>query len=207
MFKKKKIDKYSWDNISAEKYFDINEVLYDDGLNDLEKTTGLISIVEDMDVDDVLALSLEEYGMRSQKLRFLNDFKPKEYNKLKNIDLQGLKCYIIDDTTKLTYGQFVDYQSFVELPFSDNYNKILSIFIVPEGHKYNDGYDIADVQHRISQLPFAVVEGLLGFFLMRYRRLLGHFLTYLKKEMKTMTADQKKVMEESLAAFLIGLQF
>ena len=100
--------------------------------------------------------------------------------KLPNYDL-----VVIKDLSKINVAQYVDFQNFVKLPLKEGMEKILSIFLIPEGCKYNDGYDIIDVQKEIRKnLSFRVAEGLLSFFMEKYGTLLIHSLVYCRRQVK-----------------------
>ena len=61
------------------------------------------------------------------------------------------------DLTKVTVAQFIDYQNYIkETPVK--FEKVLSVFIIPEGHTYNDGYDLQQAQQDMLELPFVVVQ-------------------------------------------------
>ena len=110
--------------------------------------------------------------------------------KLPNYDLVVMK-----DVTKINVAQYVDFQNFIKMPLREGMEKILSIFLIPEGCKYNEGYDIIDLQKVIREnISFRVAEGLLSFFLNRYGRSLVHSLTYCKHQMKKM--KNKEMMEK-----------
>ena len=100
--------------------------------------------------------------------------------KLPNYDL-----VVIKDLSKINVAQYVDFQNFVKLPLREGMEKILSIFLIPEGCKYNDGYDIIDVQKEIREnISFRVAEGLLSFFIEKYGELLIHSLVYCRRQVK-----------------------
>lgn len=72
------------------------------------------------------------------------------------------------DLRKITTAQYIDFQAFAPggektLP------QLLSVFLVPKGHAYNDGYDMAAVQKAIrDRLCVTEVLALSAFFLTRY---------------------------------------
>ena len=77
--------------------------------------------------------------------------------------------------------------------------KILSIFLIPDGCKYNDGYDIVDLQKVIREnLSFRVAEGLLGFFIEKYGKLLIHSLVYCRRQVrKTKDPEMMERLEKT----------
>ena len=192
--KKKELNPFDWDNISIEKYYQILDILNDEEDDDITKNVKLVAAILEKDESEVWDMDLAEVGQYISKLQFLNKFEmPRTPNmkvKLPSYDLQ-----VIKDLTKINIAQYVDYQNFVTMPLRDGMDKILSIFLIPEGKTYNNGYDILEVQKEIRQyMSFRVAEGLLSFFLKRYGELLVHSLAYCRRQMKKVK-DQEKRME------------
>ena len=184
MKKKKEKNPFDWDNITIEKYYNIKDILDDETDDDITKNVKLVAVITGKDEDEVWSMDMAEAGEYISRLQFLNKFElPKNPNmkiKLPNYDL-----VVIKDLSKINVAQYVDFQNFVKLPMKEGMEKILSIFLIPEGCKYNDGYDIIDVQKEIRKnLSFRVAEGLLSFFMEKYGTLLIHSLVYCRHQVK-----------------------
>ena len=78
MSKKKEVNKYSWDYITGEKYWDIIDVLQSDE-DDITKQAELVAIIEGISVDEVLNMPIQESAQKVKSLAFLNEFPMKEY--------------------------------------------------------------------------------------------------------------------------------
>ena len=192
--RRKETDTFNWDSITIEKYYNIKDILDDETDDDITKNVKLVAVITDKDEDEVWNMDLTQAGEYISRLQFLNKFElPKNPNmkiKLPNYDLVVMK-----DVTKINVAQYVDFQNFIKMPLREGMEKILSIFLIPEDHKYNEGYDIIDLQKVIREnMSFRVAEGLLSFFLNRYGRSLVHSLTYCKHQMKKM--KDKEMMEK-----------
>ena len=184
MKKNKEKNPFDWENITIEKYYDIKDILDDETDDDITKNVKLVAVITGKDEDEVWSMDMSEAGEYISRLQFLNKFElPKNPNmkiKLPNYDL-----VVIKDLSKINVAQYVDFQNFVKLPLKEGMEKILSIFLIPEGCKYNDGYDIIDVQKEIRKnLSFRVAEGLLSFFMEKYGELLIHSLVYCRRQVK-----------------------
>ena len=70
-----------WKDISIRKYNEIVKVL-DDDIDDLDKNLQLLSIVRDMDIDEVESLPLLELGKMMKDIQFINN-QPKHNGKIK----------------------------------------------------------------------------------------------------------------------------
>lgn len=191
--KKKEKDPFNWDNITIEKYYTIMDILNDETDDDITKNVKLVAILLDKDEEEIWDMDLSEAGDYISRLMFLNKFDIPSHPNM-NIKLPGFDLKVMKDVTKINVAQYVDFQNFVKLPLREGMDKILSIFLIPEGFKYNDGYDIIEVQKTIREnLSFRVAEGLLGFFLRKYGRSLIHSLVYCRRQIRKM---KDKEMQE-----------
>lgn len=199
--KRKEKDPFDWDSITIEKYYDIMDVFDGDG-DDITKNVRLVSVLLDKDEDEIWDMELSVAGDYISKLQFLNKFDIPSHPNM-NIKLPGYDLKVMKDVTKINVAQYVDFQNFVKLPLREGMDKLLSIFLIPEGFKYNDGYDILDLQSTIRKnMSFRVAEGLLGFFLKKYGELLIHSLRYCRRQIKKtknpeMMEKWKKTQEET----------
>ena len=191
--KKKEKNPFDWENITIEKYYKIKDILDDEVDDDITKNVKLVAVMLNKDEQEVWDMDMAEAGNYISRLQFLNKFElPKNPNmkiKLPNYDL-----VVIKDLTKINVAQYVDFQNFVKMPMRESMEKILSIFLIPEGCSYNTGYDILDLQKEIREnMSFRVAEGLLSFFIEKYGRSLIHSLVYCRRQVKK-TKD-KEMME------------
>lgn len=204
--KKKEKDVFDWDSISIQKYYDIMEILEDKD-DDITKNVRIVALILDKDDQDIWNMGMEEAGDYISRLQFLGKFDlPKNPNM--NIKLPGYDIKVMKDVTKINVAQYVDFQNFVKIPLKDSMEKILSVFLIPEGCRYNEGYDIIDLQKVIREnLSFRVAEGLLGFFLIQYGESLVSSLVYYRKQIKKakspeLTEKMEKSMMEIQKRFL-----
>lgn len=193
--KNKEKDPFNWESISISKYYDIKDILDDETDDDITKNVKIVAIMLDKDEKEVWDMDMAEAGDYISRLRFLGKFDLPRHPNMK-IKLPGYDLEVMKDLTKINVAQYVDFQNFIKMPMREGMDKILSIFLIPAGKKYNDDYDIIDLQKVIREnLSFRVAEGLLGFFMEKYGKLLIHFLVYCRRQIKK-TRDME--MMESL---------
>lgn len=192
--KRKETDTFNWDSITIEKYYELQDILNDEVDDDITKNVKMVALITDKDESEIWNMDLTEAGEYISKLTFLNKFDIPDNPNMK-FNLPGYQLKVMKDVTKINVAQYVDFQNFIKMPLREGMEKILSIFLIPEECKYNEGYDIIDLQKVIREnMSFRVAEGLLSFFLTRYGRSLVHSLTYCKHQMKKM--KDKKMMEK-----------
>ena len=191
--KKKEKNPFDWENITIEKYYKIKDILDDEVDDDITKNVKLVAVMLNKDEQEVWDMDMAEAGNYISKLQFLNKFELPKHPNMK-IKLPSYDLVVIKDLTKINVAQYVDFQNFVKMPMRESMEKILSIFLIPEGCSYNTGYDILDLQKEIREnMSFRVAEGLLSFFIEKYGRSLIHSLVYCRRQVRK-TKD-KEMME------------
>ena len=193
MKKNKEKNPFDWENITIEKYYKIKDILDDEVDDDITKNVKLVAVMLNKDEQEVWDMDMAEAGNYISRLQFLNKFELPKHPNMK-IKLPSYDLVVIKDLTKINVAQYVDFQNFVKMPMRESMEKILSIFLIPEGCSYNTGYDILDLQKEIREnMSFRVAEGLLSFFIEKYGRSLIHSLVYCRRQVKK-TKD-KEMME------------
>lgn len=193
--KDRKMDPFTWENISIRKYYTIKDIL-DSGMSDLDKNVALASAVSGIAEDDIWDMSIENAGDLISSLGFMLHFELLKKCP-KTIVLGEWKLKVCDLDT-FTFAQYVDYQNFCKGKLRDNFTRILSTFLIPEGKAYNTGYDIITLQEDLWDLNFRTGESLLGFFLKRSADSIGNSLAYCRKMLPKMKGEKKKELEKKM---------
>ena len=112
----------------------------------------------------------------------------------KSYRLGDLVLVPTQDLTKITAAQYIDFQTLSQ-EGEEKTVELCSVFLIPKGHKYADGYDIADVQDAIRRhLSVQDVVTLAAFFLRKYAESIVSSLTFCKREIRR-TKDPKAKAE------------
>ena len=202
-----KLKKQSWADVTLADYEKITDIINDEGLSDAEKDVALISILCDEPEGKIWNLPLEEITELRMSILFLQKgFEYKNIN-FKKIKFDGWTCKVEPDLNKLSYAQFVDFQTIVKTLDSMNTPKdkaaLLACFFIPEGKKYNEDYDVVALQKSIrNNISIEVYNSIWFFFLQKSRKSLKHSAAYsagLMKAramlMKRTNPQKKKYME------------
>jgi len=188
----------NWNNINFRQYIDIDAVVKDTELSEDERFAALVQAVYGI---NLLAQPLSEYKRLADSLSFLKEKIP-DMTLSDTYTVNGTVYEFHRDVKNLTVGQFMDFQTYAKNGYDlDTYANILTIFLIPEGCKYNDGYDIAKARKDMLDLPTPVVLSLSAFFLGYWNRCIKVFLKF--SMWKTMTAKgiprkEKKAMIASM---------
>ena len=163
---------------------------------DIDKQVAIVSLLSGIAEADLLALPIADYSALAAKTEFLRHECP-PVTAPSRLICGALVLVPTEDFTKITTAQYVDFQTFSKngveaLP------DLLSVLLVPEGHKYNEGYDIGAVKDAIRQLPLPVALGLSGFFFGKLVESIQASLTSLEEMAKTMPKSRQAEAVEKL---------
>lgn len=134
-----------------------------------ELNLHVLSILSDMTVDELLDLKVPEFRAMMDRAGFLCT-APRPSEVARQYRFGDLVLVPVTDVRKMTAAQYIDFQNFSNAG-EGRQAELLSCFLVPKGMKYNDGYDILEVQQAIRDfMPVTAALGLLAFFLRRLHR-------------------------------------
>ena len=136
-------------DLPLSKYLKTLEIFNDKYLSDLDKNIEILAIYSDTTVDDILKLRPEEVGMYMADMsNVISSYKPSNSKHPKNIKINDKVYNVNYNIGKLNMAQYIDFQqTIVNKNYLENLPALLSIFIIPKGHKYNDDYDILELRN------------------------------------------------------------
>ena len=164
--------------------------------DEVERQVKVISLLTGLTERELLNLPLVDYSDLAVKSNFLT--KPIARIARPNTKYRCGKFTLIPtaDLRKITAAQYIDFQTFAP----DGEKKmveILSCFLLPEGMRYNDGYDIIEVQNAIREdLSVQDAVFLSAFFLRKYAALIKATQTSLVKTMRKERNKEKRMRME-----------
>ena len=198
------IDNYN--DLPLALYLRIDAVLQSDA-DELDKQVSIIALLSDTPEADLLAMPLPDYAALANKTAFLREPCPPA-TAPERVIVGELVLNPVRDFTQITTAQYIDFQTFSKaLP--QRLCELLSVLLVPSTARgYNEGYNVADVQHAVGTLPLPVALGLVGFFFARLNASITASLTSLEgmaKKLPKEKASKVQTMAENLRSRLAGL--
>lgn len=157
--------------------------------------------------DEVLDLSLQDFFARTKELEFIKEEMPSG-NPPKTLKINNREYYMDCLLGNITTAQYIDYANHSK---TGDMAKMLSVFIIPKNHKYNDGYDMLQVFNDINDIPIPVVNSAAFFFSKQFSKFLEIFQRYSIKSIKRTKLPKEtkkqlvKVVENSLGSVLYHL--
>lgn len=179
----------TWKDITLRQFNKIQDLLQE---IDEYTTLNIIDVIYDVDSANLPAM--EVMNKYAHSLDFLMTTIPtnEKINEIYTINNREYNSNI--NLTQMTTAQFVDYQNYSKENPVD-ISKCLSVFIIPKGHTYNDGYDLKQVQDDIKDLDMVTINTLAFFFKKLYVLLLEITLLCLTQDTKKMNIPTEKKEE------------
>ena len=188
------IDNYN--RLTIGKYMEIQEVSRNESMEEIDRQVQILSILTGVAEEEILHLPIPEYKELVAKASFLYPENLNYHPIAKKYILGKFDLIPVTDFRKLETGQYIDFQTYS--PDLDRYLvEFLSVILVPKGHRYNEGYDILEVQKAIRE-EMSVSDGvsLAGFFLSWCKKSIRDSLNYSRQE--AMGIKDKTKREEIL---------
>lgn len=192
-----KNQKLEWNDISLNMFEHIRDILEDTVLDEVAKESALIETIYSL--TDVENISINEYNKLVDGIGFLSTDIPDV--PLKNVyEINGTKYTFNGNVFKISAGQFFDWRQCIQVPDGSkyiDYAEAISVFMVPEGRKYNDGYDMDKVVKDIKSMNMPDIMKIFGFFQKELQMSLKVFRHYLYKTLEKL---KKNLQPEEMEA-------
>lgn len=188
--------------ITIEKHKQIQRLLTDGNIEvkmeDMQAVQAeLLAIYADTDTDVIMSYPLTKYHKLLEKFYadYFTDFSKAEPAIKDKYTAGDMVLVPMLDFTQITVAQMMDF-SVLSVDPIENIEKLLAIFLLPKGKKYNDGYDLMEVQKAILKMSFNELSPLLAFFLRWFQGCRNHIqiscLEEVRKQTKLIQKIQKK---------------
>lgn len=177
-------------------YLDICEIDRRTDIDELHKQVGIISLLSGMAEEDIYDLPIGDYKTLASKTRYLSHPYDGEVLTAKVYSLDGWVLQPVQDFRKISTAQYIDFQTFVK-GGEQNIVEIISTMLVPKGKKYNQDYDVVELQKSLREhLSVADALSLFAFFFVQYNQLIKDSLTSCREE--AMKIPDKEMRRKTL---------
>lgn len=173
-------------------YLEICAIDKDESIDELQRQVSIIAILTGRNEEEIYNLPLEQYRELAAKTLFLAREYDGEVLTAKTYGINGMVLIPIDDFRKITTAQYIDFQTFAKEP-EKNIVELLSCMLVPKGKKYNQDYDVLELQKALRMhLSVADALSLLAFFFIKWHQLIKDSLTFSKEAAMKLRDPEKK---------------
>jgi len=184
-------------------YIDILAI--DKTLNEYDYKVKVVALLSGLSEDEILDQPLTKTMKMSEAANFLLAPLPKATGK-KVASLYrfgGEEFTPCKDVSKWTTSQFIDFQTYAKRINADTLPELYSCILIPKGHTYGNGYDIAEVVRIIrDSLPVTDAQDISAFFLRKFTLLSRSILTSSLPALRKMRTKESREMEERVRQIL-----
>lgn len=143
-----------WKDINIKKFQDIYKAQQEGGE---DMPFKLLAIVRGCTLDEVLNTPISKLSGMMKDIEFL--YNEPRVPLVKRKYKFGSRDYrIFMKVNEMTVAQYIDFTAF-SADYTNNLSRFLSTLIIPDGHKYGDGYDVDEAVEDIGNY-MPVTEGL-----------------------------------------------
>ena len=181
-----------WNDVSLNQFLKMKEIVQIE-----DETDRMLSLMELFFGENVVNLPGAEFNKKAKELSFLSTEVPDNHI-VKSATINGRKYKIDALLGHISTAQYVDFNNYAKE--EGNTDKMLAVFFVPEGHKYNDGYDMLQVIQDMGDLPIDIAMSECFFFRRQFSKFIKIFQHSFNKtiEKSEMPKEMKKVLKEQV---------
>lgn len=187
------IDNYN--DLPIGKYIEITRIVRDETLPEVDRQVRMLSILSGRTEDDILNAPVTDFAELSRTARFLERL-PETKPEVRDIYEAGaFRLVAVRDARKMTAAQYIDFQTFGR-DAGNNIVEMLSCLLVPDGMRYNDGYDVLEVQAAIREhMDCVSALGVYAFFFESLRTSMRGILTSCRRQARKTGMAPEKMRE------------
>lgn len=177
--------KNSWDSLTWKEYEQLEQILNTDIPADY-KTVHVIALLSGLAVEEIERIPVSQFNKILPALEFLNTEPETHYHQFE-YTINGREYDFKGKLQEITTAQYIDYRAYISEEDKDIV-KLMSVFLIPKGHEYNDGYDMEQVINDINDMCWLDLRAAAFFF----RIQLAAYILILKSSLeKTLKATKK----------------
>lgn len=181
--------KNGWSSLNLNEFIELTNIVTAD-IPEHYKSVNLVSLLSGVSLDELESMPAHIFKKLSTQTEFISTPIPSV--EMKNEYVINDHKYIVDaDLTKITTAQYIDYQEYMKE--SGDYTKLMSLWLIPEGHKYGDGYDIKQVIYDMGCMNFLDFKAVSFFLQKQYAVLILITADCLEKNLKKMKTNKKDI--------------
>lgn len=184
--------KNSWDEITWKEYEQIEQILNTD-IPESYKSVHLLSILTGVPAEDIEDMPIATVQKLIPHLDFLYT-EPETHAHQFEYTVNDHEYDFKGKLDEITTAQYIDYRSYMEEENKDVV-KLMSVFLIPKGHEYNDGYDMGQVQSDIGDMCWLDVRAAAFFFRLQLAAYILTLRSYLAKTMKKAKAKKPEIKQ------------
>lgn len=178
----------NWKDVTLGQFLELQQIMKME-----DNTDKTLALAELFYGENVTSLPLPEFNKKMKELQFLETEVPTNHI-VKKVTINGREYTIDGLLGHVSTAQYIDFTNYMKDP--NNIDKVLSVFFIPKGHKYNDGYDMLQVINDMGSLPIDIAMSESFFFSRQYKKFIKIFQSSSIKKIKK--TDLPKEVKKNL---------
>lgn len=187
----------SWKEMTVRDYLKMKEIAALQLATEEEKNLRVAALLARIDYKDFELLPLNDVRKYMDNTSFLFE-KPVEDKPRRKYEINGRTYKLFKDPSEMSVAQYIDFAAIEKEGFDKMPGEMLSIFLIPQGHQYNDGYDKDQQLEDMLDLGITEALGICSFFTKRLSKSINLILTALRIRMKWMRMTARKEEREMM---------
>ena len=197
--------KSSWNEMTVADYIRLREISKLQMATEDEKNLMVAALIAEKPYQEILQLPLDKARELMDKTEFLLQ-QPVPGKTKRKYELNGRTYRLFKDPSEMTVAQYIDFAAIEKEGFDKMPGEMLAIFLVPDGHQYNDGYDKEQQIEDMMDMSITEALGVCSFFTKRLSKSINLIMTALRIRMKWMRITAKKEDREMMKALEIQMR-
>lgn len=187
----------SYNELPLGLFLKVNAVLEDKALDMLDQQAKIIALLSGKTENEIYSMPLAEYSRLAADADFLRETCPPATAPSRVI-VGDVVLIPVQDITEINTAQYIDFQTFSKQGAAGLVG-LLSVFLLPEGHSYNDGsYDMKAVKEAVARLDMPVAMGLVGFLFASLLKSIRVSLSFLDKTATRLPKEKKEALKKEV---------
>lgn len=185
----------TWKDVKFKQYLELTEIQQRED-TDYNKLLDITAVLNNIDVDKITITNFKEYA---ENIKFISEDIPLNeiLNEYDNYTLQK-------ELSSMSMKQYIDFNNYAK---TNDYVGVLSVFLIPKGKQYNEGYDIEEVREYILTMSCVDVISMYAFFLLQSQMYMEHFQEFLIQQQQKILTKKKKERRQKMNKIQIFLLF
>lgn len=191
--------KSKWEDLTVADQIKMKEIGELQLATEDEKNLKIAAHLAGIPYEELLLMPLDKVRGIMDNTEFLLH-QPRAYTAKRKYELNGRTYTLFKDPSEMSVAQYISFQQIYKEGFENRPLEMLSIFLIPKGHQYNDGYDMDEVMDDLLSLPLLDALGVCDFFMQRCLRSIERMKTYLHLIMRVERLKAPKEKKEAIKA-------
>jgi hypothetical protein len=184
-----------WEDVTTQQYLEITEIQQRED-TDYNKLLDITAVLNNIDVDEITISNFKEYA---ENIKFISEDIP-----LVEIKDEYDNYTLHKELSQMSMKQYIDFNNYAK---TNDYVGVLSVFLIPKGKQYNEGYDIEEVRQYILTMSCVNMITIYAFFLMQSQIYMEHFQESLKQKQMKILTKKKQERRQKMSKTQIYLLF